>query len=298
MLQDISMQNVENFEYRECHRFEFQIWVSENHWNYEMKPGLLVSLSSRLARCTGHPRACPCDTANGDRASLVTTGRVCRPPPHDTPILLSLRPKSFCFPLLAAEDHVKPPASLLSAQSRTTIDEQLGQARTGAFDSSPASTPRHGGRPQGVGWATPRAPEKPPPPQEATHRRTTPPVIVRPKCASPSYEATPSSSPTQPSGSSTSGPSYCRRRLSSCHHHRGERRPVSLFLAPTPKSGSSPRRPPPRPISRLPAPPARREFGRHCHPTPWGVHPCFAQGLAAQPQLGRPEAAQVHSRSS
>jgi hypothetical protein len=33
----------------------FKVWVSENHWNYEMKPGPLVSLSSRLTVCTRLP---------------------------------------------------------------------------------------------------------------------------------------------------------------------------------------------------------------------------------------------------
>jgi hypothetical protein len=54
-----------------------------------------------------------------------------------------------------------PPASLLSAQRRATIDEQLGRACAGSMDSSPASTPRRGGRPQGVGRATLGATEKP-----------------------------------------------------------------------------------------------------------------------------------------
>jgi hypothetical protein len=57
---------------------------------------------------------------------------------------------------------VKPPptlpASLLFAQRRAAVDEQLGRACAGSMDSSPASTPRRGGRPQGVGRATPEQP--------------------------------------------------------------------------------------------------------------------------------------------
>jgi hypothetical protein len=51
-----------------------------------------------------------------------------------------------------------PPASLLFAQRRAVVDEQLGRACAGSMDSSPASTPRRGGRPQGVGRATPEQP--------------------------------------------------------------------------------------------------------------------------------------------
>jgi hypothetical protein len=53
--------------------------------------------------------------ASFDRAT-VFRAHVCHPPPEDAPILSSLRPKPFCFPLLAAECHAKPPASLLSMQ--------------------------------------------------------------------------------------------------------------------------------------------------------------------------------------
>jgi hypothetical protein len=110
--------------------------------------------------------------------------------------------------------------------------------------------------------------------------------------------ASPSSSPTQPSGATTSALSYRHRCSSSSCHHHGERRSVRFFPTPTPKSCSSPRRLPPRPVSPPPAPPAHREFGRRRHPAPWGAPPLFHLGLAAQRRLGRPEAAQVHSRSS
>jgi hypothetical protein len=62
--------------------------------------------------------------------------------------------------------------------------------------------------------------------------------------------------------------------------------PVSFFLAPTPKSGSSPRRPPPRPISPLSAPPARRDFGRCRHPAPWGAPPLFRSGAGSPAPVG------------
>jgi hypothetical protein len=110
--------------------------------------------------------------------------------------------------------------------------------------------------------------------------------LSAPKHASPSYEAMPSSSPTQPSGASTSGPSYRCRRPSSSRHHHGERRPVSFFPAPTPKSGSSPQQPPPRPVSPPPAPPARREFGRHRHPAPWGAPPLLRSGAGSPAPVG------------
>jgi hypothetical protein len=76
-------------------------------------------------------------------------------------------------------------ASLLSIECSAVVDEQPGQASTGAMDSSLASTPLRGGRPQGVRRAMPRAPEKPPPPQEAPHRRTMPPATVRPQACLP-----------------------------------------------------------------------------------------------------------------
>jgi hypothetical protein len=41
---------------------------------------------------------------------------------------------------------------------RAVVDEQRGRASVGSMDSSPASTPRRGGHPQGVGRATPEQP--------------------------------------------------------------------------------------------------------------------------------------------
>jgi hypothetical protein len=110
--------------------------------------------------------------------------------------------------------------------------------------------------------------------------------LSAPKRASPSYEATPRSSPTQPPGVSTSGSSYRHRRPSSSRHHHGERRPVSFFPAPTPKSGSSPRRPPPRPVSPPPVPPVHREFGRRRHPAPWGAPPLLRSGAGSPAPVG------------
>jgi hypothetical protein len=122
--------------------------------------------------------------------------------------------------------------------------------------------------------------------------------LSAPKRASPSYEAMPSSSPTQPPGASTSSPSYHRRRPSSSRHHRGERRSMSFFpLQPL-------NRAPPLAsllIDPFPHRSRRRLTGSlvgAASPRHGGHLPCFAQGLAAQPRLGRPEAAQVHSRSS
>jgi hypothetical protein len=149
--------------------------------NSEFSWAPLVGRRRRLTGCTGRPR----DTVDGDHAPSMTTGRVRRPLPQDAPIISSLRPKSFCFPLLAVEHHTKPSASLLSTQRRAAVDEQLGRACAEAMDSSPASTPRRGGRPQGVGGAMPRAPEKLPPPQEAPHRQTTPPAVVCPQARLP-----------------------------------------------------------------------------------------------------------------
>jgi hypothetical protein len=60
--------------------------------------------------------------------------------PHEAARLSALR---------AAQRHV----------CRAAVDEQQGQASTRSMDSSPASTPRCGGRPQGVGRATPEQPK-------------------------------------------------------------------------------------------------------------------------------------------
>jgi hypothetical protein len=111
-------------------------------------------------------------------------------------------------------------------------------------------------------------------------------LLSAPKRASPSHEAMPCSSPTQPLGASTSGPSYHRRRPSLSRHHRGEHRLVSFSPAPTPKSGSSPRWPPPRPVSPPPAPPAHLEFGRRRHPAPWGAPPLFHLGPGSPALVG------------
>jgi hypothetical protein len=82
-------------------------------------------------------------------------------------------------------------ASLLSAQRSATIVEQPGRASAGAMDSSPISTPRCGGRPQGVERATPIAPEKLLPPQKAPRCRTTPPPPSAPPQARRQRQAAP-----------------------------------------------------------------------------------------------------------
>jgi hypothetical protein len=83
------------------------------------------------------------------------------------------RPNQLASPPLPRSDvssfvstlSVKPPptssTSLLSAQRRAAVDEQLGRACAGPMDSSLASTPRRGGCPQGVGRATSGATKKP-----------------------------------------------------------------------------------------------------------------------------------------
>jgi hypothetical protein len=94
-----------------------------------MKPDPLVSLSSRLTGRTGRLRARTITV--GDRALSVTADRVRRPLPQDAPILSSLRPKSFCFPLLAAKRHAKPPASLLSVRCNAVFVVQPSMSNGG-----------------------------------------------------------------------------------------------------------------------------------------------------------------------
>jgi hypothetical protein len=128
----------------------FKVWVSENHWNIEMKPGPLVSLSSRLNHL--HP----------------VTGRLptctCRPYPlppmgcHRSQSIFSssrsfaARLCSFAVALLLRHSEKLPPSSLRqwASQSRNlpqTVDhrEELPEASRGRPPSASAA-PRCGQR--------------------------------------------------------------------------------------------------------------------------------------------------------
>jgi hypothetical protein len=61
---------------------------------------------------------------------------------------------------------------------RAAVDEQRGRANAGSMDSSPTSTPRRGGRPQGVGRATPEQPRSRRRPLSSVST-STPPAALR-----------------------------------------------------------------------------------------------------------------------
>jgi hypothetical protein len=302
MLQTISMQNAEYFEYREGHHFEFQSLGEWKSLKLRNEAGPTCQSQQPLNRVHRSPAHVP-SWHRGWWPCIVSDHRPCAPP------TASRRP----YPLL-----VEAKVILLSCCRCWAPHEaaRLSALRTAPHTAVQPSMSNWGKHAPGLcSRALLRLPDmvvvlkvsgeqRPEHPRSRRLRKKHLAVEPRlqplsaPKRTSPSYEVTPSSSPTQPPGASTSGPSYRRQRPSSSHHHRGECQLVRFFPAPTPKSGCSPRRPPPRPVSPPLALPARREFGRPRHPTPWGAPPYFAQGLAAQPWLGRPEAAQVHSRSS
>jgi hypothetical protein len=160
------------------------------------------------------PPAAPPPRAGGPSAigHALDTGshrpHVRHPPPEDAPILSSLRPKPFCCPLLAAERHVKLPASLLSVQrsavfaaqpsmsnggeqasglwTRACFDFPTQQPRSRRRPLSSVSTsmpPAASGRPLGLtspprALPRPRAPRRPTnlhrrPPGGTPHRRPT-----------------------------------------------------------------------------------------------------------------------------
>jgi hypothetical protein len=159
-----------------------------------MKPDPLVSLSSRLTGRTGRLRARTITV--GDCALSVTADRVRCPLPQDAPILSSLRPKSFCFPLLAAKRHAKPPASLLSTQRHVAIDEQLGEHALRLWTRALLRLPDAMVVRKASGDQCPEHPRS-----RRLHKKhlTVEPrlqPLSTPKRASPSYEATRSSSPT------------------------------------------------------------------------------------------------------
>jgi hypothetical protein len=67
-----------------------------------------------------------------------------------------------------------------------------------------------------------------------------------------------------------------------------------LFPAPTPKSGSSPRRPPPRPVSPPSTLPVHQNRPEPPPPRAMAAPPLLRSGAGSPARLGRPEAAQVH----
>jgi hypothetical protein len=71
-----------------------------------------------------------------------------------------------------------------------------------------------------------------------------------------------------------------------------------LFPAPTPKSGSSARWPPSRPVSPPSTPPVHRNRPEPPPPHAMAAPPLLRSGAGSPARLGRPEAAQVHSALS
>jgi hypothetical protein len=67
----------------------FKVRVSENHWKFEIKMGPACQSQALLNRTHRSPTARPRDTADGDRAPSVTTGRVRRLKLPDHPYLLA-----------------------------------------------------------------------------------------------------------------------------------------------------------------------------------------------------------------
>jgi hypothetical protein len=122
------MQNLENFGHQEGHRFDFQNlgeWKSLKLWNEAGPTCQSQQPLNRSHPVTGRPRARPRDTADGDRASLVTTGRVRRPSPYPLRDIVE-EAKSTCF----------------SSPSQRCFFLRCGSKCQAATDSAPSTAPR------------------------------------------------------------------------------------------------------------------------------------------------------------
>jgi hypothetical protein len=111
MLQTISFQILVNFGQRKSHQIELHSLC----WFWNLKKRIVAACPGPRARGSAavawSPPSMPPPRAGGLSAAghALDTGshrpHVRHPPPEDAPILSSVRPKPFCFPLLTAEHH-------------------------------------------------------------------------------------------------------------------------------------------------------------------------------------------------
>jgi hypothetical protein len=219
-----------------------------------------------------------------------------RPPLEDAPILSSLRPNPFCFPLLAAErhcqGHLHSSSPCRAALHNATLATPLRAPTSCRFKSvaavlvCPASLPSRYFRPQGESTAgMPPASSLPPPSIAARMSRGTAESghgtgALRPPRAPSSHHST--RQLRQPHRM-TPSPSF--------HRHQGAPPwtdlPVSPRPPPTPQIGPPLRRGAPRPVS----PPPRAASDRNRWPPPPARPGSFspASSVGCQPEQAGPQ---------